>query len=72
MDRKLTPDKVIEIRRLRAVARPTLKELGDAFGVSREAVRRICDGTLWRSVPLHEDERARALRAWREQERRTA
>jgi hypothetical protein len=70
LDRKLTPDQVVEIRRLRATARPTLQELGDAYGVSAEAIRRIVNGTLWTSVPLgREADRARALRAWREAQR---
>lgn len=44
---KLTPDKVREIRRLRAAEHTTISELSRRFGVGRPSIRNILESKTW-------------------------
>lgn len=49
---KLSNQQAAEIRLRRARTYETLEQLGAEYGVSRETIRNICNGSIYQSTPL--------------------
>lgn len=50
---KLTPEKVLEIRRLRSSGM-TMKAMASIFGVSSTSIQRVCSGRNWHHITDHQ------------------